>query len=167
MPIADWLHKYPGVQRLLQQDAEALEYAPDGENIPVPLGGVRCWPFATIQDALYYDPLFMQGLGQEQVPPPASSAVDMAAPGREVFARQQAMLNNALNSVQHEMLSRAMPDFVRIPSSYHGPFHHPLVLPVIAWVTETEDIRFEVCTTEAPACVCACGKYTLEWEIPR
>jgi hypothetical protein len=29
MPMADWLHKYPGVQALLQQDDEALAYAPD------------------------------------------------------------------------------------------------------------------------------------------
>ena len=26
MPLADWIHKYPGVQKLLQQDDEALLY---------------------------------------------------------------------------------------------------------------------------------------------
>jgi hypothetical protein len=30
MPLHDWIHKYPQVQALLQQDGEALDYQPDG-----------------------------------------------------------------------------------------------------------------------------------------
>jgi hypothetical protein len=32
MPIRDWLHQYPHVQALQQQDGEPLAYWPDGEH---------------------------------------------------------------------------------------------------------------------------------------
>jgi hypothetical protein len=36
MPMQDWLHKYPGVQALLQQDADVLGYCPDGRPPAAP-----------------------------------------------------------------------------------------------------------------------------------
>lgn len=35
MPMADWIHKYPRVQALLQGEEDPLEYAPDGEEVDV------------------------------------------------------------------------------------------------------------------------------------
>lgn len=36
MPMQDWIQKYPQVHALLQQDADTLDYRPDGDDIERP-----------------------------------------------------------------------------------------------------------------------------------